>query len=338
MKNFNLILCMLVMSMSAYTQEDYNKFSMETEFGATKIRDATSVEPYNIDLAFRYMANTLFGVKVNFNYTDINNLHFMDNQSLQYVAAGFHGVVNFGRLLQFESFTKKYTILGGIGGTYTHSGDVTNEAILHRISNFHLSAFVDNEFKLSKHIFGKIGLDVQTGVNSRPFIKAPSTQTTSILNFNIGFVFTLKNGKEHADWYLEEHIPVIDTIVMQPTIIDKTITTTEYDCNCDANSDEYVFFDNDKHEVNRDGLNGIIKIASILFDNDKTVRITGFASPPATDKYNLELATKRCNDVKDKLISLGIEEHRIIINPIGETDTHDSKNFDLARRVLLEIE
>src|SRR5690606_33102685 len=108
------------------------------------------------------------------------------------------------------------------------------------------------------------------------------------------------------------------------------------ECNC--NDSEYVFFRHDQYIVDQDGLYSISKIANILTNNqDKVVYLNGFASPPASNSYNMILAKNRCESVKSKLLSLGISEDRIIINIIGEIDTVDSNNVDLSRKVFLQL-
>ncbi|AGO48880.1 membrane protein [Cellulophaga phage phi14:2] len=327
-----LTFLVLAMSLSLMTcnkmnAQEYSKLSIEPEVGLTKVRDITSVEPFNVDLGVRYMTNTKFGVKLNGNYTNI------PDYDISYWSGGLHGVINVGRLLEFESFTNNYTILSGIGGTYTYSKQPNNSILLHRLSNFHLSAFVDNEFKLSKNIFLKLGLDVITGVNSRPFAVTTSTETTTILNFNTGITINLGN-KEHADWALPKR--QIDTVRLQPTIIDNSKTIKQI-FNITNATPEYVFFKHDSSTVDKDGLNAILKTKDKL-DKAKVLHVLGYASPPGTNDYNKALAQKRMFSVIDKLISVGIDKSKIHVTIIGEKDTVDSNNVDLSRRVDLIVE
>lgn len=327
MKKLILIVCVFIMSITH--AQNYNKWSIEAETGISKLHGYTYVVPYNVELSTRYMFNNKFGLKLQGGYTEIKEYKFYN--------VGFHTVVNLGRVLEFESFTKHYTILAGVGVTYTNS----NSTILQdRLSMGHLSVFIDNLIKLTDNTSLKIGMDFIGDINNRHFDASSRPSTFSRLqNYNIGFVFNLGKQKEHADWYYsKENIVRTDTIFMKPTIIDKTVTVTEYDCNCDINSDEYVFFGHDKYEVTKDALHSIMKIASILLEQEnKTVLISGFASPPASNEYNLQLSLKRCNTVKNKLLSLGIDENRIEMNPVGEIETVNGKNEDLTRKVYLQI-
>lgn len=326
MKKSISFLLAYILTILIVSAQEYSKSSIEPEIGVSKIRDVTSVQPFNADLGVRYMTNTLFGVKLNGNYANV--------EDYEYYSAGLHGVVNVGRLLEFESFTDNYTILSGVGGTYTYSKEPTNLILLHRLSNFHLSAFVDNEFKLNNTIFLRLGLDVVTGVNSRPFIITNSTETTTILNFNAGVTINL-GKKEHADWYLKPDVePIVNTIMLQPTVIDKTVTNY-YPIK--SKEIEYVFFDNDSHSVDKSGLNAIVK-ASDKLTSVNVITVIGYASPPASDAYNLELSKQRALAVIDKLISIGIQKHQITLKYEGEITTKNDKNIDLSRRVALIVE
>lgn len=330
MKKSISFLLATVLTMLLYSQsnaQEYSKWSIEPEVGLTKIRDITPVEPFNVDLGLRYMPNTKFGIKVNANYTDIQDYDF------SYWSGGLHGVINVGRLLEFESFTKNYTILSGVGGTYTYSKQPTNNLLLHRLSNFHLSAFVDNEFRLTNTIFLKLGLDVITGVNSRPFAVTTSTETTTILNFNGGITINLGN-KEHADWFLTKKR--VDTIMLQPTIIDNSKIIKEV-YNITNTTPEYIFFNHDSSTVDKDGLNAILKTIDKL-KTGKRLYILGYASPPGTNDYNKKLSEKRMFSVIDKLISLGVDKSKITMTIVGEKDTVDGNNVDLSRRVDLIVE
>jgi len=332
MKKITLLLALFITSISI---AQYSKTSIEPSFGITKVQDVTSFETFNTQLGVRHMLNTKFGVRVIGGYTRLyessDDLSF--ETPLSFTTGTLHGVVNVGRVLGFESFTKHYTILGSVGGTYTNSNTPTNNEIYHRYSNFHLSLRIDNEVKITKGIFGTASLDFIKDVNNRPFV--PSTETTNIFNINLGVVISLNHSKEHADWYIEEVKPNIDTLFLQPTIIDKTITNNIVN-KCDCKSNEYVFFKHDSSIIDKDGLNAIMK-ASDQLKNNSTITVIGYASPPGTNDYNLELSEKRANAVVSKLLSIGINSDQIIIDYDGEVDTKDSKNVDLSRVVKLIV-
>ena len=326
-----LLLSIFLLACFAATGQDYNKSSLEFESGLTKVRDVTSVKPLNVNIGYRYMTNTKFGAKIDIGYTNLSQ------SPIDYMTASLSGVINIGRLLEFETFTKNYTILAGVGGTFTHSQ--YRDLILHRDSNFHLSGFVENEFKVWDDVFVQIGMDVITGVNSRPYTRIVSTETTSIINFNLGLVVSLGKHKEHADFYLEEErLPVTDTVYMKPTINNytKQITKTVNTPVIAVNKPEYVFFGHDSFKVDKQGLNAIKKIVDEIKDGQR-VHLTGYASPPASNDYNFKLSKKRSKAVQSKLISLGLDASRIKIEGYGEVPTADGSNEDLSRCVELLV-
>lgn len=327
------ILTIIALFIGAISFAQYSKSSIEPSFGITKIQDVTPFKIFNAQLGYRHMFNTKFGARILGGYSRLYESYEYRGyeEPLSYNTGTLHGVVNVGRVLGFESFTKSYTILGSIGGTYTYSDGTTNDEIYHRYSNFHLSARIDNEVKITKGIFANASLDFIKDVNNRPFV--PSTETTNIFNINIGVVISLNHSKEHADWYLE---PIQkDTILLKPTIIDKTVTQRQmYMVN--PNIVEYVFFDNDSYIVDKDGLNAIVKSADKL-TTSKVITVIGYASPPASDEYNLKLSKNRALAVVDKLLSIGIQEHQINLIFRGEVNTKNGKNVDLSRRVALIV-
>ena len=322
-----LLILIMSLTVTLLVAQEYSKSSIEVFGGLTKVRDITSVKPLNFDIGYRYMFNTKFGFKLDAGHTALHNT------PIKYFTSSFNGVVNIGRLLEFESFSKHYTIITGVGGTYTHS--TNNSLILHRDSNFHLSGFINNEFKLDKRTFLSIGLDVITGVNSRAYTIDTPTATTSIINFNVGFTFALNSkGREHADWYIKNELPIKDTIYLQPTI-QKEVKNINVTSVVDSKL-EHVYFKNDSYVVDIQGLNAIKKIANNL-TNNQTIHLTGYASSPASNEYNKTLSDNRCLAVRAKLISLGINTERIFITPYGEIDTIDGLNEDVARYVEIFI-
>lgn len=314
-----LITILTILIASYVGAQDYGKLSIEPEVGLMKLHGFTYVAPYNVELGARYMFNPKFGVKLQGSY--------IDHKGYEFYNAGLYGVVNIGRALNFEQFSKNYTVLVGVGGSYTNS---SSPILVDRLSNSHISFFVDNLIKVSDRMAIKLGMDFTGDISTKHFIPCPAPSTfTRLISYNTGVVFYL-GKKKHADWHVDKGI--VDTVYVRTTIIDMTKKINV--CNCDF--EEYVFFHNDKYEVDKDGLNSISKAATAL-EEGGYLQITAYASPPASEEYNRILAAKRAETVKSKLISAGVDENRILIEVVGEVDTKDSKNVDLSRKVKLEI-
>ena len=340
-KQFFILSVVMFMSIML-TAQDYNHFSIKPEVGVTKIRDVTSVIPFNVGLSLRYMPNTLFGAELSGTFSRLYEDDFnfyKETYPLTYYSGALHGVINVGRLLNFESFTKHYTILSGVGGTYIYSEGQVNDKILHRLSNFHLSAFVDNEFKITKQLFINAGLDVITGVNSRAYTEN-STATTSIVNFNLGVTIAFGGTKrEHADWYIEE--PIVNTVYMEPTIIDKTVTNNitsaspVIECNCSIQ--RYLYFDHNSYELTKDTREAIEYTKDQIMEG-KMVTLRAYCSNVGDIDYNKRLALSRAIAVKEALIGIGVSDSRINIEAVGIDITRGENVFGFGRRVELITE
>lgn len=336
-KIVSVVALMVVGIVSA--QSEYLHSSIDFEVGAVKVRDYTPVRPFNVDLGYRYMATPIIGAKLSLNYTRIyEQWEFKGpEEPAQYISGTLMGVLNVGRLAQMEDvFNNKVTILSGIGGNLSRSNGSTNSTYFFRDTNFHLAAFTDLEFKVSKRVFLRTGLDVVTGVNvERNDFKS---ETTTILNFNAGVTIALGNGKkEHADWYIAPQ--KVDTVLLQPTIIDNTITkreiyNVEAKCNCDIT--ESVYFDHDDDYIDIQGLNAIEKTTDRLKVNGKVI-LRAYCSNVGNVEYNKDLARRRAESVKEKMVETGIDKDSITIEAIGIDTSRNKEVFDMARRVQIII-
>ena len=120
----------LFITMINYGQ--YSRSSMGVSAGITKIQDRTPFQKFNTQLYFRHMANTKFGGEFRVGYSRLyegsDDLKY--ETPISYSTGTLHGVVNVGRVLNFESFTKNYTILAGLGGTYIYSNGSTVDEVI----------------------------------------------------------------------------------------------------------------------------------------------------------------------------------------------------------------
>lgn len=321
-----ILTVLLMFSMIIYSQE-YSKLSIEPSIGITKIQDITPYKFANYNLGGRYMFSNKFGARVAATYT--NNIE-------NYTSANIQGIINVGRVLNFEDFTNDYTILLGVGGDLTYLHKIHDPEIFRENTNFHLTASIDNLYKLNKKVALKASLNIVTGVND---IQENDLYTTNTFGVNLGVSYTLGN-KDHIDWYVKTIEPIIIdstiTIIEKPVI--NNYITKESDCNCSQN--EYVFFDNDKSEIKTTGLNAITKIVNYLKENtEKEVNVIGYASNTngTTTEYDNMLSEKRAKVIFEKLMELGISAGRINLEFRGKDTDKVETSFDFARRVELFI-
>ena len=323
-----ILLIFLTLTLSVYSQ-DFGRVTLEPSFGLTKIQDITPYKFANYNLGARYMFNNKFGVRVTAGYT--NNVE-------NYYSGNIQGVINVGRLLNFEEFTDVYTILFGFGGDFTYLNKNTQAEIFRNYSNNHFTASIDNLYKINNNVALKASLNIVTGANSDS--DNNDLVTTNILGINFGFSYSL-GKKEPIDWYVEEIQPIIidstKTIIEKP-IINNYITEK---ISSDYIQNEYVFFDNDKSEIKASGLNAITKIVNyLLVDPTKEITLIGYASNTdnTTTEYDDNLSKLRAMVVFKKLVELGISEDKLTIKFKGKDADKESTSFDLARRVELIIQ
>jgi outer membrane protein OmpA-like peptidoglycan-associated protein len=82
---------------------------------------------------------------------------------------------------------------------------------------------------------------------------------------------------------------------------------------------EMIYFENDKSELS-DSAKAILSEKVTVFRANPAMRIviTGFASQPGSDAYNMALGTRRADAAKAYLVSQGVESIRIEIATRGE--------------------
>jgi outer membrane protein OmpA-like peptidoglycan-associated protein len=316
-------------------QMDYDHLTFEEHVFFPKIIDVMSVKPFGISMGAYYMANTKIGAKLSGSYTRIQQHKEYDfinpEEPLSYVSSQLMGIINVGRIAQMEElFNNRLTVLVGIGGDYMYSTGHTNDLIAHRISNFHLAGEALLKVRFTDQLFLSTGINVVTGVNSRPFIKDLNTNTTSIVNFNIGVAISIGKHKQHAYWYLHPEKKA-DTIIIDKT---ETITNNIYNetiLNCKHT--ERIFFEFGKSEIDPIAGNNAITKATDQMEADDKIYIIGKASLPGTESLNMDLSMKRALTVKDKMMSIGISEDKIVIDFVGEIATKNGKNIDLSQMV-----
>lgn len=212
---------------TAHAQENstisYDKWSVEFNAGQSK-----GVKPYSVgyyssnpnqyfnfsgvnhfDLGVRYMFNTKFGVKVDAAMDKLSEQSGSGSLAFktQQMRFGFQGIVNLGRMLDFESFTNRFNILG-------HAGL--------QVSQFTAKEGVNKD--LSEDSGGiMIGLTPQLRLTNWLVLTGDFTAINNVrqhlawdgnpsgsdnnlsglmFNTSLGLTFYLGKQEKHADWYV----------------------------------------------------------------------------------------------------------------------------------------
>ena len=138
------------------TESSFNKWSVEVNVGANKAsRPFTNgyfaVTPsfYNVDLGVRHMFNNKFGVKTDVGFYRLQAKNNSMPFTTEYSRANIQGVLNFGRIMNFEEFSKCFNVLFHTGiGYYQFRTDDTQ--FTDRGANFIIG--VTGQFKITNRI------------------------------------------------------------------------------------------------------------------------------------------------------------------------------------------
>lgn len=218
MKKNLLVAAMLTLGIAAYSQEetakvDYNRFSIEANGGFSKANNPfadgyyTDIAPLHVDLGVRYMFNTKFGLRLQVGYDNMKgNSESIDFKS-NYKNINLQGVVNVGRLLEFETWTKTV-------GLHFHAGmgygivdgnrfDVSDGSISVPLG-FTALVRLSDRFALNADfsMYSLTGQDQHNWDGSHPNLEIRGFDA-SLFNASIGLAFYLGKHDKHADWTYE---------------------------------------------------------------------------------------------------------------------------------------
>jgi len=220
------VLLILGVISEAASQQPYNRWSIEVNAGFNKAMApltpgyfTPTLNVGHIDFGARYMITEKFGVKGDFGFGSFHELKTISPEfTTPYFRADIQGVANFGRILNFESFTKKFGLLGHAGAGF---GKLSFEKTILNTQPEYQYNFIFGSTGLVK-ISNRIALtgDISMIYNGRqtymfdgnqfnapiqpqdppsnPFVHAPGTWWTGTLGLN----FYLGKKEAHADWYI----------------------------------------------------------------------------------------------------------------------------------------
>ncbi len=230
MKKLIIVLLFLGLAEQGFAQKDFNQWSLETNLGFNKSMGPLTPGYYSptlnvghVDFGLRYMINEKFGLKGDIGLGSFREASGTPSFNTNYQRINIQSVLNFGRILNFESFTDKfnflihfgtgfgrmkfegtnfqggedeyhYNILSGVTGQYKISHRVALTGDISVIYNGRQTyTFDGNEYNAPVQLQPS-----QPGVN--PLVHAPGTWWTGTLGLN----FYLGKNEEHADWYLRQ--------------------------------------------------------------------------------------------------------------------------------------
>lgn len=233
MKNYLLLILFLVTVSPLVAQNEFNKWSIEVSGGFNKPMGpltpgyfSPTLNVGHADLGVRKMFNEKFGISAGLGFGEFNEARGTKEFSTNYLNTSFSGVINWGRIMSFESFTKRFTMITETGaglGRLSQSNRITSTLIPGvgvDLDPDYVYSFT-GKLKLLYSLSNKISLQgaISTTVNGRqrytfdgnefnqngrpfdpeiPFIHATGTWWTGTIGLN----FYLGKAEQHADWYI----------------------------------------------------------------------------------------------------------------------------------------
>lgn len=190
----------------------YDKWSIELGAGVNKpFRTLTSgyftstPSFWNADLGVRYMFNPKFGLKLDFGYNKFQEDDDSSKFDTNYWRTDLQGVVNLGRVLNFETWTNTIGLLahGGVGvSMMTSDGFNGTDYMANGIIGLTGQVKLSNSIVLTGDISG-----ITNGKQNHNFDGMSAANTGffdgGILNGSVGLTFYLGKNEKHADWVAE---------------------------------------------------------------------------------------------------------------------------------------
>lgn len=346
------------------TPDNYNKWSVELSGGLTKPQRPFSAgyttdtpSPWVGDLGVRYMFNNKFGLKADFGYNSFTSKSNSADFDTQYYRVDLQAVANLGRIMNFETWTNTFGLLGHAGFGYGQlRGD--NFRKPDQVGNF--IAGVTGQIRLSNRIaltgdFSSILNSSQDYTFNGEF--RPEQRGFSGLMFNgtIGLNVYLGKNTKHADWtVLSEGVDLsaydnkiadlenqIKNIPSKQVIVEKPVTNTVSDKDLvkEMINDKYysVYFDFNKTTPIENSTAAIDVILTYLRKNPSAnLDIIGYADQVGKSEYNEKLSNARATNVKTIFEKAGIASSRLNVVGAG-ADTSIQKDSEEARRLARRV-
>ncbi|MBZ4035650.1 OmpA family protein [Flavobacterium sp. 17A] len=362
-----LALALALTGVHAQTESNngFNKWSIELAGGLNKPQRpfsenyfTSTPSPFVADLGVRYMFNNKFGLKVDFGYNSFTAKSSSLDFDSKYYRVDLQAVANLGRIMNFETWTNTFGLLGHAGFGY---GQLRNDNFkgADEVGNF--IAGVTGQIRLSNRI--ALTGDFSTILNAsqdRTFDGAYVADNRGfsglIFNGTVGLNIYLGKNTKHADWTvisndnvdlspLENKIAELENKIKnipapKETIIEKQIAQpVDNDLIKKMINDKYysVYFDFNKTTPIENSTAAIDVVLNYLRKNPSaSLDLVGYADQVGSAQYNEKLSNTRANNVKTIFEKAGIASSRLNVIANG-ADTSIQKDSDEARRLARRV-
>lgn len=210
------------LAVGANAQDDFNKWSVEVNGGFNKPMApmtpgyfSPTLNLGHADLGVRYMFNEKFGTKLDFGIGSFKNASDTPDFSTNYYRLNLQGVANLGRILNWETFSQTFNLLGHFGGGISQLSPQENQFADIKDQQYNVSTGMTLQVKLSDRI--ALNGDVTNFVAGRQSVAFDGASDITAADDGyygmnsvwwtgtLGLTFYLGSNDTHADWYIREN-------------------------------------------------------------------------------------------------------------------------------------
>lgn len=272
---------------------DYDKWSID--FGGGFVKASNPMSPgYNMNatnlfsanLGARYMFNTKFGLKIEGYYDVLNGGDDSPDFESQVYGASLQGVINLGRVLEFESWTKRI-------GLFAHAGvgisQLANDQIKDndQLGNFLIglggqirltnSVALTADFTMLNNFSQQRTWDGGDYINTE--LRRKQGFDSTLYHATIGLSIYLGKHEQHADWYVYNADDQIDALDKRIGDLETMMNDSDKDgvpdyLDVEPNTIAGVAVDSKGRNIDKNG-NGVPdELESYIDTKDKNVKQT----------------------------------------------------------------
>lgn len=300
-----LMLCLAPAALRAQEEKttavnEYNKWSIDAAFGTNKAANPMTpgyhmqvTNMFHADLGFRYMFNTKFGLKLQGGYDVLND---DGDGSLEFrskiMSINLQGYANLGRIMEFETWTKRLNLLGhmgvGVGQIETdkREGGLINPDAKDRIGSFIIG--MTGQFRISDRISLNADFTMLNNFSQHrtwdggPYLNEEGGKKTfqgfdsTLYNATIGLSIYLGKNEKHADWFVEEKSNELMEMEDRVAELETMMNDSDKDgvpdyLDSEPNTITGVAVDSKGRTIDRNGNNVPDELESYIENNNKII-------------------------------------------------------------------
>lgn len=224
--------------------KDFNAWSLEINAGMNNAiapfgdnYSASNESINHFDLGLRYMLTSKFGIKLDVANDKISNASGsspLQFETQQY-RLGLQGVINAGKLMGFDEFTKTIGLLihGGVQASLLTPKTGVNKDVTEKNGGIMLG--ITPQVKLSKNLALTIDFTVLSNVRQHfAWDGSTSAQANNLngqmYNTSLGLTYSFGKHENHADWNVaDKNDDKIDDVLKRMEAVEQLMNDTDRD-------------------------------------------------------------------------------------------------------------